>query len=150
LRDLNNDHQNIIWFGGNRMYTYSYVSEDGVYNHSLYVDSNGKPVAKTKEQCPYNYDSFVVWKGDYKKDNYDNNHTVYCDRMWQQDWDKYNKCCREVWGNEGQYFDNRTPESIEKFLSLYYNRPIKLTIIMEGCNWSTGYPVWIFFFEYRN
>jgi hypothetical protein len=109
-----------------------------------YVDLNGEPVEKTKEQYPYSYDTYVVWKGNYKKGE---GNTVYSDRLFQWDWEKYNRCCEEVWGNKGQYFDNRTPKDIEKFLRLYTDKQIKLTAILEGCNWSTGYPVWIFIYE---
>lgn len=48
-------------------------------------------------------------------------------------------------GDRGQYFNNRKPEEIEKFLSQYLTNRIKLTAIMEGCNVSNGFPYWIFF-----
>jgi hypothetical protein len=60
---------------------------------------------------------------------------------------KYNKCCLNIWNDESQYFTNRTPKDIEKFLSLYLGKYIELTLIMEGCNVSNGYPYWVFYYK---
>ena len=72
---------------------------------------------------------------------------VYSDRLYEWDYNKYNRCCREVFGNEGQYFHNRRREDIEKFLSLYFERGITLTAIIQGCNQGNGYPYWVFFYK---
>jgi hypothetical protein len=118
--------------------------EDIIY--LMYVDLDGRPVERTRNKYPYSYEPYVLWKGDYKKTD----HVVYSDRLMQWDYDKFNKCCMKVWNNEGQYFDNRKPNDIENFLSKYYDKEIKLTAIMEGCNVSNGYPYWIFFYDYDN
>ncbi|PLS15076.1 hypothetical protein CVD28_24895 [Bacillus sp. M6-12] len=115
-----------------------------VFMMSRYMDLNGNPVKKTKEDYPYSYDSFVVWKEDYQKDK---SHVVYSDRLLQWDYNKFGDCCMEIWGNTGQYFYNRNPKEIETFLSKYLNKEIKLTAIMEGCNVSSGFPIWTFFYE---
>lgn len=114
---------------------------------NIYIDLDGKPVSKTKEECPYSYSPYVIWKNEYTQKQ---SCTVYSDRLIQWDYNKYNECCRNVWGNEEQYFDGRNPKDIEKFLSMYFNKEIKLTAIMEGCNVSNGYPYWIFFYENKN
>lgn len=126
------------------MYKCYQCDKNGIVTDYTYVDLNGNPVKRTKEEYPYNYDSYVVWKGDYTENT---DGCVYSDRLFQWDWEKYNRCCEEVWGNQGQYFNNRMPEDIEKFLSLYIGKKIKLTAIMEGCNWSNGYPVWVFCYK---
>ena len=37
--------------------------------------------------------------------------------------DKYNKCCMEVWGDQGQYFyGDRKPNDVERFLQLYIGK----------------------------
>lgn len=109
-----------------------------------FVDIDGNPVERDKYQYPYSYDPYLVWIKDFEKGK---NHVVYSDRLWQWDSDKYDRCCDEVWGNKGQYFDNRKPDEIERFLSLYFGEKIKLTAIMQGCNVSNGYPYWIFYYE---
>ena len=133
---MNKDNDNIV----------SMDYEGNVYygnNHGR-IDMDGRPVERTKEKFPYSYDAYVTWKGDYSKYKGD---CVYSDRLLHWDWDKYNECVMEVWGNKGQIFYNRTPKDIEKFLSLYYDKEVKLTMIMEGCNTSNGFPYWIFMFE---
>jgi hypothetical protein len=114
------------------------------YEYSSYVDLKGNNVTRTRETHPYGYDAYVIWKGDYVDGQ---GSSEYSDRLLQWDWDKFNSCSREVWGNEAQYFNNRQPEDIERFLGLYFDKNVKLTALMEGCNVSNGYPYWIFFFE---
>ena len=109
-----------------------------------FVDLDGKPVKRDRYSYPYSYDPYVEWMGDYQKGV---SHPVYSDRLWQWDSKKYDRCCNEVWGNEGQYFNNRKSKDIERFLSLYFEKEVKLTVIMQGCNVSNGYPYWIFYYE---
>jgi hypothetical protein len=109
-----------------------------------YVDLKENPVKKTREEYPYSYDAYVIWKKDYKEGK---GNVVYSDRLMQWDFGKYNACCKRVWNDERQYFDDRQPEDIEMFLSLYFEKTIKLTAIMKGCNVSNGYPYWVFFYE---
>lgn len=105
---------------------------------------DGNSVKKTRAEYPYSYDAYVIWQNNYQKDK---SQTVYSDRLKQWDWEKYNNCCETVWHNQGQYFDQRTPEDIEKFLCLYFDKQIKLTAITQGCNVSSGYPYWVFYYE---
>lgn len=109
-----------------------------------FVDLDGKRIKKNPFDYPYNYDEYVLWKGDYNKEK---SKVVYSDRLKEWDSDKFNKCCKKIFGDTGQYFSNRKPEYIEKFLRLYFEKEIKLTAILEGCNQSSGYPVWIFIYE---
>lgn len=108
------------------------------------VDINGKPVERDRYSHPYNYDPFMIWKGDY---NAKLDGAVYSDRLYSWDNVKYDKCHREVWGNESQLFNNCSPESIEKFLSLYFDKDVTLTGVEQGCNVSTGFPYWIFYYR---
>ena len=83
---------------------------------------------------------------------YENGHlptdeVVYSDRLYQWDSEKYNASCMAVWGNRGQYFYQRSPESIEMFLSLYFGREVILTAIEVEENASSGYPYWAFYFR---
>lgn len=111
---------------------------------SLYVDLNGRPVERTKMDHPYSYDPFVVWCGAF---NEATSRCVYSDRLFQWNSNKFNECCIKVFTNKGQYFYDRTPEDIERFLSEYLGESVKLTAVMEGCNASSGYPFWVFYYE---
>lgn len=115
------------------------------YFDCMYLDIDGNPVKRNREQYPYSYDAYVVWKNNYNKGK--GYGVVYSDRLFQWNSERYNKCCKSIWGNEGQHFHNRNPEDIESFLSLYYDSKVKLVVVMEGCNVSNGYPYWIFFYE---
>lgn len=109
---------------------------------SLYVDEYDNPVERTKDKYPYTYDGFVVYR---LGKNEEITGTVYSDRMLQWDWDKYNKCTKEVFGDTRQMFYDATPSQIEALLQLYFQKPtLKLILMMEYCNVSNGYPVWRF------
>lgn len=110
------------------------------------VDINGDPVRRPKSSYPYSYSRFVVWKGNYKRTD----SVVDHDRMMQWDIDKFSRCCKEAFGDKGQMFYSRAPKDIEKFLSLYFGEDIELTGIEEGCNVSTGYPIWSFYYRRKN
>ena len=114
---------------------------------SSYMNLDGVPVERNKIDYPYSYDPYVQWESD---DNKEWDSSVYSDRLMQWDFNKFNTCCQQVFGDEGQYFSNREPKKIEQFLSLYFEYPIKLIIIQEGCNVSNGYPYWIFHFKNLN
>lgn len=116
---------------------------DRLYD-SRFVDLNEKPIKRTPFSHPYNYDEYVIWKNSC---GVDNSNAVYSDRLYQWDYEKYNKCCQETFKNQGQSFDKREPKEIEKFLSMYFEKEIKLTAVTQGCNQATGYPYWVFFYE---
>lgn len=127
------------------MNKYDIYGEELTYRHGLFLDLNGQEVKRTPFSHPYNYDEYVTWKSD--DFNKERCHAVYSDRLHQWDYKKYDRCCQEVFKNEGQMFGQRDPKDIEKFLSLYLDKEIKLTAVMQGCNQSSGFPYWIFFYE---
>lgn len=114
------------------------------YAAYFYEDLNGKPVRRNPLDYPYQYDSYVIWKENY---NPEKSKKVYSDRLFSWDSQKYNQCCQDVFGNTGQGFDERNPIQVEQFLSKYFNVQIKLTAILKGCNWSTGFPIYEFVYE---
>lgn len=123
---------------------YEYEHRDRLYD-SRFLDLNGKPIKRTPFSHPYNYDEYVIWKDEnFNKEKYS---AVYSDRLYQWDWEKYNRCCQEVFENQGQMFYQREPKEIERFLSMYFDKEIKLTAVMQGCNQSSGFPYWIFLYE---
>ena len=110
-----------------------------------FVDLDGNPIKRTPYSNPYNYDEYVVWKDkNFDKEKYS---AVYSDRLWQWDYEKYQRYCQEVFKNRGQRFDEREPKEIEEFLSMYFNKEIKLMAVMKGCNVSSGFPYWVFLYE---
>lgn len=114
-----------------------------------YVDRDGKPVTRTKITHPYSYATFVLWRSN-KPVTLESSDSCDSDRMYTWNYKRHDNCCKEVWNNEGQYFDQRSPESIQKFLRLYFrNDTIVLNMIEEWCNQSSGYPGWHFSYTYN-
>lgn len=114
------------------------------YYDSRFVDLKGYPIERTPFSHPYNYDSYVQWKGEYIENE---GSSVYSDRMYSWDPKKYNKCCEEVWGNTGQYLSERNPKDIEQFLNLYFEKEIELTAVVQCCNQLIGFPYWCFYYK---
>lgn len=102
-----------------------------------------------KREAPYSYPPFYRWQQNRRGLKLDSA-TEYSDRLVTRDYDRYNEVCREVWGNAGQYFDERAPEKIEEFLEKYLDlRRVYLFEIVEHCNMATGFPCWSFGFYYE-
>ena len=111
----------------------------------IYVDLNGKEVKRTPIDYPYNYDEYVVWKSkDFNKDNYS---AVYSDRLVQWDRKKYNSCKQAIFKDKGYRFNGKNPKLINQFLNMYFDKEIKLTAILQGCNQWSGFPYLIFLYE---
>lgn len=74
--------------------------------------------------------------------------TVYSDRLYQWNSEKYDKCCKKVWNNTGQLFEERSkhPENIQTFLSLYFEKDCDLVAVLTTTNVSTGFPLSCFFY----
>lgn len=119
------------------------VSSDGMtYMMIDTVDEHGQQVNRSKRDYPYSYDGFVTWRGG---ENDEAASTIYSDRLLQWDYEKHNDLCLKHFGNEGQYWDSRSPSKIEAFLRDWTgNQALRLILIMEYCNVSNGYPCWRF------
>lgn len=125
---------------------YKQIEEMGIYGYETdtrHLDLDGNIVTKTPFTNPYDFDEYVEWKGNYKK----HDSAVYSDRLYQWDTAKYKICYKEIFEKEGQLFNGKNPYGIEKFLSLYFEKEVILTAIMRGCNKSSGFPYWIFFYR---
>lgn len=110
------------------------------------VDLHGNPVLRTKSTHPYSYDSHVIYRNG---ENSQIKASVYSDRLFQWDPDKYDSLCVKHFGDEGQYFNNREPDAIQEFLREYTGREtLELIAIEEGANVSNGYPYWVFHYAY--
>jgi hypothetical protein len=107
-------------------------------------DLSGNPVEKSKYDYPYSYSSYVEWRNGENSEITD---SVYSDRLFQWNPEKYNRLCQKHFGNQAQTFSGRKPEDIERFLSEYLGINLKLIVILQGCNQSSGYPFWSFHFK---
>lgn len=115
----------------------------GLDGRPIFEDLDGNPIERTPYSHPYSYDAYVV----YKSPDFDNkDRWVYSDRLMQWDWNKFQEAVRTVWPDraESQSFSGRKPSDINRFLNLYFGKEVRLTSIQEACNFSSGYPYWIF------
>ena len=103
------------------------------------VDEFGNQVERTPYTHPYSYDGFVTYRNG---DNNETNGTVYTDRLLDWDYRRTRELQTKHFGNQGDYWDRFKPEAIQVFLCDYMEKPVKLVLIMQYCNQSSGYPVW--------
>jgi hypothetical protein len=94
---------------------------------------------KSRHEYPYSYSPRILFGNEDKVSG-----SVYSDRLYQWDSKKYDSLCEKHWGNRGQHFAERCtePKKIEEFLSDYLGKKITLTMVVEWCNVSNGYPLW--------
>lgn len=125
------------------------INKYGTFNQITfcpeYVDWDGNEVKRTPMEYPYSYEPHVIAKIDH---NYQG--AVYSDRLYQWDYEKYNRLCQKHFNDEAQSWDHRPFDKIEEFLADYFNNQnLKLVGIMKGANYSNGYPYWIFMYNER-
>jgi hypothetical protein len=129
----NSPYDKEMWFG-------QYGPTHGAYHGP--VDEFDNPVKRTKQTHPYTYDGFIVWRGGK---NEEANGTIYSDRLYLWNFKKHDELCKKHFGDEKQYWSQRDPKLIEKFLQDWCENPkLRLIFVMEYCNQSSGYPVWRF------
>lgn len=75
------------------------------------IDVEGNIINKNKFDYPYNYSPITIW---INRD-IESNNTVYSDRLINWNYSKYIKCCKEIWNNKSQYFNNREPKRYRDF-----------------------------------
>lgn len=102
-----------------------------------WVDPGG--LKRTKQDWPYAYSEFYLW-GTPRSDDV----AVYSDRLFQWDnvaWERSNEAV------PGKRFDQMSKADADKFMSAYYEKPIDVSALAEGCNVSNGYPYWILWYR---
>lgn len=105
-------------------------------------DEHGQPVERPKHSNPYSYSPFVVFRGGQ---NDESNGTIYSDRLLSWDRAKHDALCLIHFGGTGHLWNNRSSTAIEAFLRDWTGDPeLRLILVMECCNVSSGYPVWRF------
>lgn len=116
----------------------------------IQVDIDGMVIERPKSEYPYNYSSFCIFNIEKDKlaeieKNKNPIYSIYTDRMFMANPDRYNRLSLEIFGDKSQYFNSRSPKKIEAFLQEFYSdKSLQLIKIIESCNSSTGYPCWYF------
>jgi len=89
---------------------------------------------------PYSYSEVYLWGG---ANTIHGAEAVYSDRLYQWDHAKADAASRLV-GKGWRYWSEADAKT---FLDAYFGEPITPTAMAEGCNISSGYPYWIFWFK---
>lgn len=122
------------------------MDANGKIIYSMGVNEHGQPVMRPKSTHPYCYDGFVVYRA---LPNSEANMTLYSDRLRSHHMKEWSELSKKYFGDDGDSFEGRCPNAIQKFLAEVTNKPnLKIVFIMEYCNRSNGYPVWRFDVKY--
>ncbi len=120
-----------------KMNNNGYITDDGWFCEVPFRPKEYEIRSKHDERYHYSYSPFIVWGEDIPEQG-----CVYTDRLFQWDPEKFDKLCLKHFGNVSQYFNDRNHELVEAFLSDYLGKKVKLGMIVEWCNVSSGYPLW--------
>lgn len=127
------------------------VEKDGRVDYT-FLNRHGEPIERNPRTHPYNYEDYVIW-GALKitEDSRELADSAYTDRLYMTNPDKHDKLTKKHFGDVSQGWDQRKPEAIEAFLREYMNLVgLELTMIEQGCNQSTGHPLWRLSFVMRD
>lgn len=98
---------------------------------------------RTKEDWPYSYTDHFLW-GDAR--SIKGAKAVYSDRLSQWSAEKEALALKAVEGEDGRY-GHWGWLATSKYLSVYFGKPIRAVAVAEGCNQSSGYPYWVFWYK---
>lgn len=108
--------------------------------YGFYIDENDQHIARTPDTHPYNYDSYVLWRN---LPNSEVTGTAYSDRMMSWDLINYTELWERICG-KNQYWYAYPQEKILEFVRSYFEDPeLEICYVMQCCNQSTGYPLWL-------
>lgn len=114
-----------------------------------YLDQNGQ--CYDRNTHPYDFSEVIHWMINREKGNMRTPRpkgmtgAEYSDRLSQRDWNRYNQAVRST--GEGR-LEHRPREKVSEFLSIYFGRATEALGLVEGCNASSGYPYYIFYFKF--
>ncbi len=98
---------------------------------------------RTKEEWNYSYSDHFNWRNE-EREELKTAQAEYSDRMAQWGHAKFQTACAT---GPKQHFRYWTPAQVSKFLTAYFGKPIRAVALSEGCNVSSGYPYWVFWFR---
>lgn len=124
---------------------------------SAYNNYTGKPAYRwvnphqtnyTPQERPYGYSAYYLIGDDKTRERCS---VVYSDRLYQWDHDKAQRVRDKTNDKFGidRYGNWRkwNLETASYYLSLYWEKPIKVTAIAEECHLGNGFPLWIIWYK---
>lgn len=111
---------------------------------TVYMTEDGLTFGKTKATNPYDFDPITHYVADDVPEDAKVS-SLYCDRLKDHYPGTFDELSKKHFGNVRDFWEDRSPESIEAFLQELLDRPtLRLAGIIETCNVANGYPVWQF------
>lgn len=112
-----------------------YHDDDGMLRHFP---------ARTKSSHPYSYDPIVLIDSGKEGDG-----SSYSDRMVGWDHDKFYTCLGKLNNGKGEMmFSWGNRKLVTAFMQDYNDDPgLEVTRVVEMCNVSNGYPVWLIVYK---
>lgn len=118
--------------------------------YSNYRDLEGNIVKRNREEYPYSYEPYVIYKNsDFKKTDtaYYSDRVEHCyftndeieNALIQLGLQRYGSSCERMsWKNENH---------VTRLMSILLKKDVKCTAILEGCNYGNGYPYWLVYIQ---
>jgi len=121
----------------------SNTSNDGGY----YFNIKGERCINTPVNAPYSHDAYCIYKNTaYENTDIREISMVYSDRLIQWDREKFDTCCKAVFGKILSIFP-MDPPKIQSLLQIYFGKNIKILGLEKACNVSNGYPYLIIYYK---
>jgi hypothetical protein len=109
-----------------------------------WVFPNRGSLNRTKEESPYSYSDFYIWREVSDPLKTEGIAADYSDRLLQWSREKWDR----AWDAVGsKRFDQMTRDEVSRFISAYHGSPHEAVALSEGCNVSNGYPYWIIYYK---
>ena len=123
------------------MFRTVFINDNG---ESGYLGVNGEIVERTPDKHPYSYDLYYTWGALPTQEDEPDVISVYSDRMYQWDSEKFNSCMRKHTGTESQLWNSISPAKLQNMFREYFDKPnLKLVRIFNGCNHGNGNPLYL-------
>jgi hypothetical protein len=102
-------------------------------------------VEKPISSYPYAYSAFLIYYN-YEAKGKKVNGVVYSDRLFEQNYYRYNRLCLKYFKDTSLLWHEREPEKVEAWLSDYFEKPVTLIAIVRDCHTSNGNHLCVFFY----
>ena len=122
-----------------------YFSIDGISHKRAgvpdkYQEFLPENITRDRMSYPYSYDPFLIYWNE-ETEGIECNNSIYTDRLSGWDYNKLRSLSQKHFGEQGDYWNNRSPEKIEAFLSEWTGKKVTLIANIQYVHLSNGFPL---------
>ena len=115
-------------------------------NCGMLINLDGNEIVKKPYAHPYDFDEYIQWiDSDFFEDS---NYMINTNDLYSRDPNRYNTDCYFVWQNTDSSFEDRTPNEIENFLSVYFNVPVEVMAINKYYDTNKKCVSWNIYYRF--